>query len=269
MRYFFKVVRAEMLKQHKHYFHNKSIYVSLFLWPIITFISAYYNYTPFNLDFVSIGYLNKNNMIVFVLIGYTCLIFFNSLVQSAWNFSFERIHGTLELIYLSPANRFAFILGNALSALFGSVWLFLVFTGGVIMLKGSYLDINLASAAVGFTLLMLLSVLWGMLLNSLFLFSRDSGFLFTILQEPMEILSGVKVPAVVFPVWAKILGAIFPLTYSVEVLRRALLKGETLSEMIKFIIVSLLIALVMLLLTIVCLKLGERHARKTGNMALF
>lgn len=271
MGYFLRVLKAEMVKHHKDYFHNKTIYISIFLWPALTFISAYYGYKPFKIEGAEgiMSYLNEDNLIIFMLFGYMSLIFFRSLVQSAWIFSRERIYGTLELIYLSPANRMAFIMGNAVSSLFEGMWLFAVFSGAIFIFKAGSLNINFTAAFVGFILLAVLSTLWGMMLNALFLYSRDSGFLFTVLDEPMEVFAGIKVPSAVFPVWARIISFIFPLTYCAEVLRRALLNGEGLGSLIGFILISIGIGAVMLLITIFLLKLGEAHAKKTGSMSLF
>jgi ABC-2 type transport system permease protein len=269
--YFLKVVKAEMRKQHKIYFHNKAIYISLFIWPMLTFIGTYYGYKPFNIEKIaeSISYINKNNVILFVLVGYVAMMFFRCLVQSAWRFSSERTNGTLELIYITPANRLAFVMGNAVSSVFESVWLFVVFAAGILFIKGEYFNMNVSSVIVGISLMIVLSLLWGMLLNSLFLYSRDSGFLFTILEEPMEIFAGIKVPVNIFPMWAKAVSTVFPLTYCAEILRRALLNNETIIQLKGFIIMSVVCALLMLIITMLCLKFGERHARKTGNMALF
>ncbi|MGH4124645.1 MAG: ABC transporter permease [Clostridium sp.] len=271
MGYFLKVVKAEMIKQHKNYFYNKTIYISLFLWPILVFISTYYGYKPFDIMGISqyVPYLNTNNIILFVIIGYMCMSFFRSLVQSAWRFSTERIYGTLELIYLTPANRLAIVMGNAVSSVFESVWLFVIFSGTIIFIKGKYFSINLAAAFVGITLVIVLSLIWGMFLNSLFLYSRDTGFLFTILEEPMELFSGVKVPSAIFPLWAKLISYIFPLTYTADILRRALLNSESIYELRNYIFISVLSGILMLLFTIVFLKSGEKHAKKTGNMSLF
>ncbi len=269
--HFLKVMTAEMRKQHQNYFFDKSIYVSLFLWPILTFITAYYSYKPFRLDKITggIAYVNERNLLVFVLIGYLTLSFFRCFVQSAWRFSFERQSGTLELIYMSPGNRFAVVLGNAVSSLFESIWLLLVFGLGIFILHSAQLKVNVPGAIVSVLLLVLLSMLWGILLNSLFLFSRDSGFLFTILEEPMEIFGGVKVPNQVFPLWAKGISYIFPLTYSAEMVRQVFLNGATFLELLPFWRISLLISLLMFGSSLLCLHLGERHAKVTGNMALF
>ncbi len=271
MSFFIKVLRAEMRKQHKNRFFGRSIYISLFVWPLITFITAYYSYKPFPLDKIAAGlnYVNDSNLIIFVLMGYLCLIFFRCFVQSAWFFSSERIYGTLELVYMTPANRLAFVMGNATASLFESIWLFVVFAMGIFILKAPGLNINIGCAAVGILLLIILSMLWGMLLNALFLFSRDSAFLFTVLEEPMEIFAGIKVPAAVFPLWAKAVGAVFPLTYIAEMLRRIFIRGDGFMEIRGFLLISILIGLLMLYATVICLRLGEKHAKKTGSMALF
>jgi ABC-2 type transport system permease protein len=238
---------------------------------MLTFIATYYGYKPFNIEKIadSISYINKNNVILFVLVGYVTMMFFRCLVQSAWRFSMERTNGTLELIYMTPANRLAFVMGNAISSVFESVWLFVVFAASILFINGEYFNMNVPSVIVGIILMVVLSLLWGMLLNSLFLYSRDTGFLFTVLEEPMEIFAGIKVPVNIFPIWAKAISTIFPLTYCAEILRRALLNNESIIQLKGFIILSLLCAVIMLSITIFCLKLGERYARKTGNMALF
>lgn len=269
MKEFVKSVRAEVLKQHRNYFHSKMIYVSLFVWPIISFVASYFSFKPFNIENTAVPYLNEKNLIIFILLGYIAMSFFRSLVQSAWRFSGEREYGTLELIYLTPTSRLAVILGNAIASLFESVWVMVVFSGGILILKYKYFNINVTAAAVVTILMILMAVMWGMLLNSLFLFSRDSGFLFTILEEPMEIFGGVKVPTSVFPAWAKAISMIFPLTYAVDAMRRVFLNGNSIYEIRGFILVSLLIISLMFIMISSCLVLGERHAKKTGNMALF
>lgn len=271
MSYFMKVLRAEMRKQHKNRYFGKSIYISLFIWPLLTFVTAYYSYKPFSLDKITggLGYVNENNLIIFVLMGYMCLIFFRSFVQSAWFFSSERIYGTLELVYMTPACRLAFVMGNAVSSLLESVWLFVVFALGVFSLNISSFRPDPVCAVLGVIMLVALSMLWGMLLNALFLFSRDSAFLFTVLEEPMEIFAGIKVPAMIFPFWAKAISALFPLTYIAEMMRRIFIRGDGFLQIREFVIISILIGLFMLSVTILCLKEGERYSKKTGNMALF
>lgn len=269
MKEFFKVVKAECKKQHLNYFHSKIIYVSLFIWPILSFITSYYSFKPFKIINSKIPYLNEENIIIYLLLGYMTMSLFRSLVQSAWNFSFERISGTLELIYLSPASRQAVILGNAISSLFESVVVMVCFSIGVIIFKKEVLNINYLGLIVVLLITLIMAVLWGMLLNSLFLFSRDSGFLFTILEEPMEIFSGVKVPVVVFPIWAKAISMVFPLTYAIEGVRKVILNGGSSIYLGNFIMIGVTIIIIEYIASVTIIKIVEKHSRKTGNFTYF
>ena len=58
--------------------------------------------------------------------SYTC---FWSMVQNAWSMANqERKGGTLEITFLSPANRLAMMYGRALGALIQEVWMFCCFS---------------------------------------------------------------------------------------------------------------------------------------------
>jgi ABC-2 type transport system permease protein len=208
-------------------------------------------------------------MIVYLLLGYMCMSFFRALVQSAWHFSFERISQTLELIYLSPANRAAVLLGNAVSSLFESVIVMIIFTISILVMKSRVIYMQVIPCMVVVTIMIVMAVVWGMFLNALFLFSRDTDFLFTILEEPMEIFSGVKVPTFLFPLWAKVVSLLFPLTYVIDAVRRVVLIGSSLYDIHGFILLAILIIAVLLTSTMVIIKIVERHMRITGNITLF
>lgn len=269
MRAFFKTFLAEVVKQHKNYFHSKTIYISLFLWPLLSFITSYYSFQSFDLSESKVVYITPANVLVYLLLGYMCMSLFRSLVQSAWNFSFERNSGTLELIFLSPGNRAAVLLGNAVSSLFESVAVMAVFTVSMLILKKETLYVKAFPCVAVLFLTAIMAVLWGMFLNSLFLFSRDSGFLFTVLEEPMEIFSGVKVPTTLFPTWAKAISVIFPLTYAIEAVRRVMLQGVSLHELRGFFLTGILLVLLLLAAILIILRKVEKHVRRTGNLTLF
>ncbi|MDF2484192.1 MAG: ABC-type polysaccharide/polyol phosphate export system, permease component [Herbinix sp.] len=269
MRSFVKTFAAEIVKQHKNYFYSKTIYISLFLWPLFSFITTYYSFQVFDLSKSKVPYITAENVVVYLLLGYMCMSLFRCLVQSAWRFSFERFHGTLELIFLSPSNRAAVLLGNAVASLFESVIITVVFTVFMLVLKSEALFFKLLPAVIVFLLVIGMAVVWGMFLNSLFLFSRDTNFLFTVLEEPMEIFSGVKVPIILFPLWAKMIAAIFPLTYAIEAVRRVMLYGSSLYEIRIYLLIGILIMIALLIAIMIILVIVEKHIRVTGNITLF
>jgi ABC-2 type transport system permease protein len=170
-------------------------------------------------------------VLLFVATGMLGYAFFWSLVQSAWQFSFERFAGTLELLFLSPANRLVLMLANGVMAL--------------------------------------PAVAWGTCLNSLFIFSRDSSFLYTILEEPMSFFAGVRIPLLSLPVWAQVIGLVFPLTTSLTVLRGILLEGAVLATVWPQLLFLLAVSIALFIAAAVILRVGERHARRTGSLSLF
>ena len=269
MKHFIKVVLAESYKQHRNYFNNKMIYVSLFLWPLLSFLASYYSYKAFDLENAAISYINGGNILVFLLIGYMAMSFFRSVVQSAWRFSQERQSGTLEYIYLSPASRLAVLIGNAMSSVFESSVVMFVFGALTIFYNKASLKVNVIGTLVVLPIFVVMALFWGVFINACFLYSRDTDFLFTILEEPMEIFSGVKVPVMIFPGWARLISCIFPLTYALEALRQVTLNNSDPGVIKTTIIISIIIIVVLFIITLLTIRIVEKHVRKTGNIILF
>ena len=272
MKYFLQVVRCNVNMQYKNYFFNKSIYMSLLVWPLIMFINAYYSYKPFSTEtlYLRIGLKSYEELYLFLFIGFVSMMFFWSLVQSAWQSAFMyRISGTLELLYMTPASRVACLLGNAIGSLVGSVWMLIVFAIIVFIVYSKFVFINIFSLVIGLIILFILSICWGVFLNSLFLLSRDGGFLYTILEAPMEIFSGVKLPFSLMPVWAKGIGLLFPLTYIITILRKSILFESSLKEIFPYIGICCIIALVLIVSSWFILSYGEKQAKITGSATLF
>lgn len=272
MKYFLQVVKCNINMQYKNYFFNKSIYMSLLLWPLIMFINAYYSYKPFSTEalYMRIGLKSYEELYIFLFIGFVSMMFFWSLVQSAWQSSFMyRISGTLELLYMTPASRIACLLGNSIASLVGSVWMLLVFSIIIFIVYLKFIYINILSLIIGIFMLFLLSICWGVFLNSLFLLSRDGGFLYTILEAPMEIFSGVKLPFTLMPLWAKCIGILFPLTYIITILRKSVLFGTKIKELFPYMVICCIIAFVLIVASYFILSYGEKQSRITGSATLF
>lgn len=266
----FNLFISELKKEHRNIFHSPLIYFSLFIWPVIGFITTYYAFKPFQLDSNSPlnRFINPDNLILFLLTGYLAYIFFWSLVQSAWQMSYERQSGTLEMIFLTPVHRLAFVYGRSFSYLVEGVWLFTIFTViSLFFIDG--ITFNLWSIFLAFVTLLVSAIIWGGFLNTIFLFSRDAGFLYTILDEPMSIFSGVKLPPLAFPLWAKIIALCFPLTYSLQILRLLVIEQTSFTEIIPYLFALIAVLTILVITTVLLLKKAEQHMKTTGNMVLF
>jgi ABC-2 type transport system permease protein len=264
-----QIIKAEIVKQHRNTFHSKMTYFSLLIWPIMLFFNAYYSYKVFNLNQSIWKNFNSSQSVITFLItgflGYNC---FWSLVQSAWQMGFERQDGTLEVIFLSSVNRIVMIYGRVLGALFENIWMFLLFSTFIIIyLKGIPIT-RLIYLPIAFIILLSSAMVWGGLMNVLFLFSRDASILFNIFDEPMALFSGVKVPTMIFPLWAKCLSIIFPLTHTLVIIRSLLIEGKLFYNNQAFYIL-LLINFLLVALTLFLLKKAEKHARITGSLSFY
>lgn len=115
MKKIFLVIKAEIEKQQKHDYHSAFVYLSLLIWPILGFLEVYYTYKPFSLT----GYMGiseSKELLAFLGTGFMSYTCFWSMVQNAWSMANqERKGGTLEITFLSPANRLAMMYGRALT----------------------------------------------------------------------------------------------------------------------------------------------------------
>lgn len=99
------VIKAEIVKQQQHDYHSWFVYLSLLVWPILGFFEVYYTYKPF--EFTEyMGITNHKELLAFLGTGFMSYTCFWSMVQNAWSMANqERRGGTLEVTFLSPANR--------------------------------------------------------------------------------------------------------------------------------------------------------------------
>jgi len=269
MKVIWRIIQAEIMKQHRNTFHSRYMYFALLIWPIVIFINAYYDFKPFNLsDSMSEYFTSIESMVTFLITGFLAYNSFGALVQSAWLMSFERRNGTLEMVFLSPANRMAIIYGRALGALFQNIWMFLIFAVFVTVYVNGIPLVNLLYLPLVFLILILSAMIWGGLMNVIFMFSRDAGILFNVFDEPMALFSGVRVPAAVFPLWAKVISVIFPLTHTLVIVRSLLIRGSLIGSLpsIGYLIA---VSIIMIALTRFMLHKAEKHGRETGNFSFY
>ena len=113
------------------------------------------------------------------------------------------------------------------------------------------------------------AVAWGAFLNSLLIFSRDSAFLYTLLDDPMWFASGVRLPTFALPGIVRAFGSVLPLTGSLAIVRGALLDGQGLGELAGELAALALLSAVLLLAAVVALRAGEAKAQRTGQLRLF
>ncbi|MXP77668.1 ABC transporter permease [Lachnospiraceae bacterium WCA-9-b2] len=256
------VMKAEIKKQQQNDYHSYFVYFSLLVWPILGFWEIYYTYRPFEaqgrelLAFLGTGFM-----------AYTC---FWSMVQNAWSMSNqERKNGTLEIAFLTPANRLAMVYGKALGALLQEVWMFCCFCIFVLFYTKTLRWDNLALLPLFLMLLLAASTVWGGMLNAVFLFSRDASILMDLFDAPMTLFAGTRIPVSCFPQWAKVISLFFPLTYCLNMIRFILGLQKQDNDVFVSLAGLIICLAVMLFITKYLLDKVEKHNRETGKLQFY
>jgi len=268
-----RIIAAEALKQHRRVFGSPLVVFSMLLWPLLQLTEVYYTVlpvasTPGIADRWPLA-ADPERLLAFLATGTLAYTFFFALVQSAWHFSFERISGTLELLFLSPANRLVVVMANSAGALVQNTWLFTCFTAVGLTAADVVEVAHPAMYAVVFLALLVPAVAWGAFLNSLLIFSRDSALLYTVLDEPLWFVSGVRLPLFALPGWVRVVGSVVPLTGSLIVVRGALLDGHDLASLAAELTALTGLSAGLLAAAAVVLRVGEARAQCTGQLRLF
>lgn len=273
MRHAARIFAAEALKQHRRVFGSKLVVFSMLLWPALQLAETYYTVRPVA---GTAGAATRwplaadpERLLAFLATGALAYTFFFALVQSAWHFSFERVSGTLELLFLSPANRLAVVVANSAGALVQNVWLFTCFTAAGLLATDVTDVAHPAMYGVVFLALLVPAVAWGAFLNSLLIFSRDSALLYTVLDEPLWFVSGVRLPLFALPGWVRALGAGIPLTGSLVVVRGALLDGQGPLALSGELAALGGLSCLLLAAAAMMLRVGEARAQRTGQLRMF
>lgn len=267
-----RVFAAEALKQHRRLGGSKLVVFSMLLWPLLELMAAYYTVRPVMTATAVQRWpvaADPHALFAFLATGALAFTFFFALVQSSWHFSFERQTGTMELLFLSPANRLVLVMANGAGALVQNTWIFTCFTALTLTVFDVMRVAHPAMFAVVFLALLVPAVAWGAFLNSLMLFSRDSAFLYTLFGDPMAFAGGVRLPLFALPTWLGAIASVLPLTVSLTVVRGALLDGLGVAELAPQLGRLAVLTAALLGLAALTLRIGERRAQETGQLRLF
>jgi ABC-2 type transport system permease protein len=272
MRHAMKILMAEALKQHRVIFGSRSVLFAMVLWPLMQLATAYYTVHPLT---ATPGIAARwplaaepERLLAFLATGALGYAFFFSVLESSWWFSYERATGTLEGLFLTPANRLVLVLANGAGAMVQNTWLFTGMAGALIAATGAVNVAHPLMYAVVLLALVVPAMAFGALVNSLLIFARDASMLFNLIEEPLWLVSGVRLPLFALPSWIRAGGVLVPLTGGLVVMRGALLDGERLGDLLPELALLGGLSAVFVLLSAVVLRLGEKRAQRTGELRL-
>lgn len=274
VRAFLRVLFAEAYKQYKVYWTRPVNVFTEALYPALHFAAAYYMFRPFTEQGQTVPWAEAaaggQSLALFLLTGFLGFTIFQRLLWSAMDLtSMERFGGTLEIRYMTSANRFALLLGAAVGGLVRTVYLYVAFVAGALLWIGQWRIAHPVMLLVVFAAVIIPALGWGTLFNARLLFARDHSAYVSILQPPLNFFGGVRFPVSLLPGWMQTISAVLPLTWSLSVMRKALLEAATMSDIGRELTLALLVAAVCFVIAYFEVHRCERLARERGTLVLY
>jgi len=182
--------------------------------------------------------------------------------------SWERWEGTIEYTFMAPISRASHILGMSLfSIIYGAVRI-LIMLG----LVAVFFHLDLSKANVGAALVVLgvasFSFLgFGTMVAVLPLMSPEKGSqMASIVEGILLMVSGVYYETSVLPGWMQAISVFSPATYTLRGMRRALVEGAGLGQLMDCLLPLILMGIILIPLGLKVFQIAETYCKRTGKL---
>lgn len=212
-----------------------------------------------------------SNYLAFAAVGFA---FLGPVLNASWSgaqgIRSEQEAGTLELIFVTPSNKIAWLMGKMMAAqTFSLISLTIVLITSSIFFGFDLLSrANVSVAILGMVLTMIGMSSFSFALAGLTFIIKRTNDLNQFLWPTMTFFCGLAFPVEVLPIWAQAISWIFPLTHGINITRKALLVGSEIFDP-TIATATLTIIIQILILIPIGLFLFNRFynkARKTGSL---
>jgi ABC-2 type transport system permease protein len=182
----------------------------------------------------------------------------------------EQVRGSLEALFMTPVSRLVILFGPLLSQVVWAVWMFGIVAATMAFVFG--VDIALASALRALVVIgVAVPALYGLgaLFAAVVLRYGEVSALVQGVRGLFTVFCGMSFPIVVLPEWGRAVALALPPTYLIGDLRRVLLAGTGLVEILPSLAILLALGLLLCALAVVAFRRTERHARRGGSLAQY
>jgi ABC-2 type transport system permease protein len=182
----------------------------------------------------------------------------------------EQVRGSLEALFMTPASRLVILFGPVVSQVVWALWMFAVV--GVAMTVFFGVPIG-APAALRALVVILVAVpaLYGLgaLFAAVVLRFGEVGALVQAVRGVFTVFCGMTFPIIILPEWARAVALSLPPTYLISDLRKVMLRGADLAELVPDLAVLLVLGLAICAAAVIAFRRTERHARRGGSLAQY
>jgi len=258
------IVRRDFLiaSSYRLAFFMDTIYIAVSV-TLFFFISRAFgaNASPYLKDF-------DGDYFSFVLIG----IAFNSyLVSSLRAFgrglSLEQSDGTLETIILAPGGLLRLLVYSSLvDFIFAGLKTIFYLIIGAFIFKFDLSKINLLASLLVLSLTTLVFWALGIISTGLNLIFKRADPLGWALEGLSKLLGGVYFPVSVLPAYLAVISGILPTTYALSALRKSIISGASIGQLVPELTFLALGAAVLLPLSLLIFKSALTKAKQNGSL---
>ena len=214
--------------------------------------------------------LGDSRLLLTLMVG---AIFWNYLsVVFSWiaeTIAVERWEGTLEYTMMAPVHRSTHLLGSvAYAMVFGLVHTAAILLAMLVFFPNLALTSANPVTVVSFFILGSFSFVGiAMLAAILPLLYVERGAQMTfVLQSVLLLVSGVYYPIDVLPGWMQVLSHLSPATYAIDGVRKGLIDGTPVSQLVGNIWPLVVMGIVMIPVGLWSFGRAERYAKRTGKL---
>lgn len=208
------------------------------------------------------------NYFTFLLIGG---VFARYLSLGLRNFGRELEHemtaGTVEPLMVTATAPALALLGASLWSLIEGLLLLIVQLAlGARVFGADFSRANWLAAGVLTVLTVIALNSWGMFTAAFVLAFKRADPLSWLVDVTLYMLAGVYFPVQILPDWLRVIAYALPLSHALEGLRFALMRGDSLAELWRYVFILLGFNLVLLPLGALALRFALQQVKRTGSL---
>jgi ABC-2 type transport system permease protein len=266
-----RTFKAVFLRNLKLYTSYRVWIISTVIWPIPLLALNVYQYMAFGTQASVSEALQPYGGIGLIIVGTIVYLLYNRLLWGTGiSIQSERWMGTIEVLFLTPANKMVILLASGLSSLIeASWWIVSIFMLGwaIFGVQPNIVSLPAVIICILSTMAALVSV--GIFFAGFFVLTRAADQLASGLQAPIRFFSGVAFPVQALPQMLQYVSYMIPVTYGIMALRKSVLLGGGL-DLISLDIAALwIISIIFLFFGRIALGIVERQAKKKGTLYMF
>jgi ABC-2 type transport system permease protein len=272
LRAFIAAARKELRQQRRY----PTLFLGQLFWPVMLPASwvlmghAYSGNDPQALAAFA-ERAGSTNVAGFVFVGYAMYMWLSSLLWGAGTaLRQEQVRGSLEAVFVTPVSRLVPLFGPGVATLLPMSLTFVVM-GVALWLFFGVVPPLAAVAQAAVVVVMGVPALYaiGALFAASVLRFGEVGPIVQLIRGMFVLACGITFPVAMLPLWAQVWAWLMPPTYIVDDIRRLLLQGARLGDLVPHIAIVLSMASLVAVLAVFVFRYLETSARRTGMLGRF